>query len=66
MRQELVLQLETRCRVVRLQVLVHNNMIPASTEVLVGDLASKPEEDAGEAVDLRKALFASMGNVIMT
>ncbi len=62
--QELVLQLGARSEVTRLQVMAHNCMIPSSMEVLVGDLASKPAAGGGdEPVDLRKALFASMGTV---
>ena len=57
--QELVLRLEERSVVERIQFLVHNTMIPSSTDILVGDV-SDPNEDAP---DLRKAMFIEVGRV---
>ncbi len=57
-----MLQLDSRSTVTRLQVMAHNTMIPSAMEVMVGDLASKPETTEGPA-DLRKALFVSLGMV---
>ena len=57
--QELTLRLEERSVVERIQFLVHNTMIPSSTDVLLGDV-SDPNEDAA---DLRKASFIEVGRV---
>ena len=57
--QELVLRLEQRSVVERIQFLVHNTMIPSSTEVHLGDTLD-PNDDAP---DVRKAMFMEVGRV---
>jgi hypothetical protein len=51
--------LEKRCVVERIQFLVHNTMIPSSTEIHLGDMAD-PNDDAP---DVRKAMFLEVGRV---
>ena len=57
--QELVLRLEQRSVVERIQFLVHNTMIPSSTEIHLGD-TTDPNDDAP---DVRKAMFMEVGRV---
>ncbi len=57
--QELVLQLEKRSVVERIQFLVHNTMIPSSTIIHLGDVGD-PNDDAP---DFRKALYMEVGRV---
>ena len=57
--QEIVLQLEKRSNLDRIQIMTHNTMIPSSAEIFLGDVPNKDEA----AADPSRVMYMSLGSV---